>query len=224
MIIRLQHIGLAVENLEETCKTYERLFGLKAVDLRNDQGKGLQLDARILFPNECWLHLVQNWNPESRVSRFLRNVGEGLEHICLETDDIEADVARLRGLGVPVFQDKIFNAPDGFEAFVYPDDAIGFTVELLQRHETSWDFDASKLSYPNVLGLQHIGVAVHDVEKATERFAELFDIQGKESISLHHFGSSLYSLIKPGNDHLWLTGQDKGNISHPYHRTRTTAY
>ena len=55
-----------------------------------------------------------------------------------KTDDIEADVAHLRKLGVPLYQDTIFNAADGFEAFIYPQDAIGFTVELIRPHVTSW--------------------------------------------------------------------------------------
>ncbi len=204
MIVRLHHVGLAVESLAATCETYERLFGLKAVDYRNDQGKGFQLDARIMLPNECWLHVVQNWNPESRVNRFLRSHGEGLEHIALETNDIEADVAHLRKIGVPLFQDEIFNANDGYEAFVYPEHGIGFTVELIQPHKTSWAFDASKLSNPNVLGLQHIGVAVKDAVQAGRRFEELFGLPATNLRTDQHYGTQRDVMINTGNDRMWL--------------------
>lgn len=204
MIVRMSHVGLVVEDLKKACETYEKLFGLKAVDFRNDQGKGFQLDARIMIPNDCWLHLVQNWNPESRVNQFLQKHGEGLEHIALETDNIEADVAHLRKIGVPVFQDTIFNAADGFEAFVYPDDAIGFTVELIQRHADSWRFEASKLSNPNVFGLQHIGVGVKDVFKSIKRFEELFGIKAAELRTDQHYGTQKDMMIELGNDRLWL--------------------
>ena len=63
-----------------------------------------------------------------------------LEHIALQTESIEADVGYLRGIGVPVYQDKVFDAPDGYEAFVYPDQTPGMTVELIQPHATSWDY------------------------------------------------------------------------------------
>ena len=139
-IIRVQHIGLAVKDLKSACARFEQLFGLKARDFRNDQGQGMQLDARILLGNECWLHLVQNWNPLSRVYQFVQQQGEGLEHIALQTDSIEADVQHLRNLGVPIYQDKIFDANDGFEAFVYPDQTPGLTVELIQPHPTSWTY------------------------------------------------------------------------------------
>jgi 4-hydroxyphenylpyruvate dioxygenase-like putative hemolysin len=139
-LIRVQHIGLAVNDLKAACARFEELFGLKCQDFRDDQGQGMQLDARILLGNECWLHVVQNWNPESRVNRFLNSHGEGLEHIALQTDSIEADVQYLRDIGVPVYQDRVFDAPDGFESFVYSDQTPGMTVELIQPHATSWDY------------------------------------------------------------------------------------
>jgi len=83
---------------------------------------------------------VQNWNPESRVYQFLETGGEGLEHIALQTDSIEEDVAQLHALGVPIFKDKIFDTNDGYEAFVYPDQTPGLTVELTQPHATSWTY------------------------------------------------------------------------------------
>jgi methylmalonyl-CoA/ethylmalonyl-CoA epimerase len=204
MIVRLQHLGLAVNSLQDFSARFEKLFGLQAVELRKDQGKGFQLDARIMFPNQCWLHVVQNWNPESRVNKFLKEHGEGLEHIALETDDIEADVAHLREIGVPLYQDKIFDAADGFEAFVYPADAIGFTVELIQPHVTSWNFDASKVTNPNVLGLQHIGVAVKDLEGAAERFEKLFRIRGVDLRTDQHEGQQKDITFLMGNEYLWL--------------------
>src|SRR5581483_8385575 len=87
-IVRLQHIGIAVPDLRAACDCFEQLYGLTARDYRNDQGRGMQLDARIVLGNACWLHVVQNWNPESRVYQFLDKQGPGLEHIALQTDNI----------------------------------------------------------------------------------------------------------------------------------------
>lgn len=184
-IIRVQHIGTAVENLQTACGRFEKLFGLTARDFRDDQGKGMQYDARILLGNECWLHVVQNWNPEARVNQFLKQHGEGLEHIALETDDIEADVQHLRELNVPIFQDKIFDAADGFEAFVYPDQTPGLTVELIQPHATSWTYpddtqDAPVSSKMGIMKLQHIGLGVRDCRAACERFEELFGLKARD--------------------------------------------
>lgn len=204
MILRIHHVGLVVKDLEKAVKTYEELFGFKATDFRNDQGKGYQLDARIMMPNRAWLHLVQNWNPESRVNQFLEKHGESIEHIALETTDIEEEVAYLRSIGVPIYQDKIFKAADGYEAFVYPEDGIGFTVELIQPHPTSSYWEPEKVSNPNLAGLQHIGVAVKDVKAATEKFEKLFRVKADGLRTDQHHGTQKDMKIELGNDRMWL--------------------
>ena len=132
MILRVQHIGIVVRDLHDACARFERVLGMPARDFRDDQGQGMQLDARILLGNECWLHLVQNWNPETRVNRFLRERGEGLEHIALETGDIERDVAGLRERGVRILDDTIHRFDQGAAAFVHPDELPAMAVELVE--------------------------------------------------------------------------------------------
>ena len=55
--VRLQHIGVVVRDLQVVCDQLDSWFGLRAQDFRDDQGHGMQLDARILLGNECWLLL-----------------------------------------------------------------------------------------------------------------------------------------------------------------------
>lgn len=207
-IVRLQHFGISVEDIHSSIAKFERLFGLKAQDFRDDQGKGMQYDARILLGNDCWLHIVQNWNPESRVNRFYNEHGEKLEHIALETDDIEADVQRLCDAGVPLYQDKIFDAADGYEAFVYPDDAIGFTVELIQPHEDSWGYPEEARSRPvsnrmGIVRLQHIGIVVSDLQKACEKFERLFGLGCRDFRDDQGKGMQYDARILLGNE-CWL--------------------
>jgi 4-hydroxyphenylpyruvate dioxygenase-like putative hemolysin len=163
--------------MQVACERFDKLFGLKCQDFRDDQGKGMQYDSRILLGNDCWLHVVQNWNPEARVYQFLERQGEGLEHIALESDDVEADVQRVRDAGVPLYQDKIFDAPDGYEAFVYPEYNSGITVELIQPHATSWNYpqETGQVSDKmNLIRLQHIGAVVKDVGATCQLFEKLF--------------------------------------------------
>ena len=188
-ILRIQHIGVVVRDLKDACDRFQRTFGLTAQDFRDDQGQGrlvqkqiVQYDARILLGNECWLHLVQNWNPESRVNHFLNTTGEGLEHIALETNSIEKDVAHLRSIGVPIFEDTIFDAQDGYEAFILPDQLPGLTIELIQSHDRSWVYPEAALGQPisscmHLLQLQHLGLVVADLKSTSERFEKLFGLK-----------------------------------------------
>ncbi len=183
--LRIQHLGIVVRDLRDACDRFERIFGMTARDFRDDQGQGMQYDARILLGNECWLHLVQNWNPESRVSQFLEQRGEGLEHIAIETDDIRGDVARLRNIGVPVFEDTILDANDGYEAFVYPDQLPGLTIELIESHDRSWVYPEDAVDGPvsstlNLMRLQHIGLVVEDLARAREQFERIFELVARD--------------------------------------------
>ena len=185
MILRLQHIGIVVRDLRDACARFEHVLGMPARDFRDDQGQGMQLDARILLGNECWLHLVQNWNPETRVNRFLHERGEGLEHICIETDSIEADVTHLREIGVGVWEDRILDANDGYEAFVYPDRLPGLTVELIESHDRSWVYPSEAVGEPvstsmRFTRLHHIGLCVNDLDGARRRFQRYFGLAARD--------------------------------------------
>lgn len=207
-IIRLQHLGISVRRYTESLQQLKNVFGLTARDFRTDQGKGFQHDARVLLGNDCWLHVVHNWNPESRVYQFHEQYGGQLEHIALETDDIEADVQHLRDLGVPIWQDRILDANDGYEAFVYPGDGIGFTVELIQPHAHSWGYPNDARNQPvsdkmGIVRLQHIGVAVADLNAACERFEQLFGLRARDFRNDQGQGMQLDARILLGNE-CWL--------------------
>jgi methylmalonyl-CoA/ethylmalonyl-CoA epimerase len=138
-VLGLQHIGVATVDIRETCDALERLFGLRAEDLRDDQHGGEQMDAMIKPGNDrLWLHATESWGPNARVKQFLDEKGPGLEHLCIEVSDIREAVVRVTGAGVPIHDHKIFtNRADGFEAFVCPEHTSGVTIELIEPYPTS---------------------------------------------------------------------------------------
>lgn len=138
-VLGFQHIGVGVKNLDVTSRQFQDLFGLEPRDLRTDQHDGEQRDVIIVPGNDrLWLHIVESWGPTARVTQFVQEKGEGLEHLCIEVEDIREAVKRVTGAGVPLYEHKIFtNRPDGFEAFVYPEHTTGVTVELIEPYPTS---------------------------------------------------------------------------------------
>jgi len=144
MILRLQHIGIVVKDIGAACRMYQELLGLPCEAIRATESGGKMLDARIMLGNDMWLHLMQNWNPESRYFDMLEKEGKTaiIDHLCFETDDAEADTERIKSFGWTPYEDKIFKARDGFEVFFLRDntpfgDHLGATVELIQPHTTS---------------------------------------------------------------------------------------
>ena len=138
-VLGLQHIGVGVRDLQATSERFETLFELKSANLRTDQHEGEQKDAMIEPGNDrLWLHVTESWGENARVRHFMDQVGEGLEHLCIEVHDIRDAVNRVTGMGVPLFENKIFaNRPDGFEAFIYPEHSLGVTIELIEPYPTS---------------------------------------------------------------------------------------
>jgi len=138
-VLGLQHIGVAAKDLEGASDSFERLFGLPVTDLRTDQHGGEQKDIMVLPGNDrLWLHVTESWGENARVYNFLRSSGQGLEHLCIEVEDIRHAVKRVTDTGTPIFENKIFtNRPDGFEAFIYPEHTTGVTIELIEPYPTS---------------------------------------------------------------------------------------
>lgn len=155
---------------------------------------------------------MHNWNPDSRVFQFAERHGPGLEHIALETDAIESEVGRLRELGVLLFEDRIVDANDGYEAFVFPENAVGFTVELIQPHPHSWGYpeEARRRRVSETLGavkLQHVGAMVRDVEAAARRLERLFGVSANPREARVELGNAWLQLMEgaeEGLDHIAL--------------------
>lgn len=147
-VLGLQHIGLGVKDLDITSKQFRDLFGLEPKDLRTDQHDGEQRDVMVVPGNDrLWLHIVESWGPGARVTKFVQEKGEGLEHLCIEVEDIRQAVKRVTAAGVPLYEHKIFtNRPDGFEAFIYPEYTTGVTVELIEPYPASRGYRERRLS------------------------------------------------------------------------------
>ena len=92
MILKLLYVGFAVENVDRTRRTFRDLFGLPGERVDPDPFLGTDRGARIAFPNECWLYLMQSRQPESHIYKYMQQRGPGLERVAFLTDDIEASI------------------------------------------------------------------------------------------------------------------------------------
>lgn len=130
MIKRVHHVGIAVNNLQESVALFERLLGLKA----HIEEAPCQRVTEAIFKigDEVEIDLLEPMGPDSAVAKFLEKRGEGLHHIALEVDDIDADLEAMEGKGVQLIDKQGREGVTGKIAFLHPKSVKGVLVELVQ--------------------------------------------------------------------------------------------
>jgi len=133
MIYRgVQHIGVAVRNLEASLAAWETLFGASAGPIEVNPEGGVRL-AVLSFEEGPEVELVTPLDGNSTVARFLERRGEGLHHLALEVDDIEAAMAELRRNNVELVTETPQSGMGGSRVvFVHPRSLNGVLLELRQ--------------------------------------------------------------------------------------------
>ena len=130
---RIDHVGVAVEDLEAAQALYEQLFG--AVALGRDSLP--DTDAVLLEVGDTRVELVAARGPETPVGKFLASRGPGMHHVAFEVDDVGAELGRLAGAGVELVDERPRPGLFGHTvAFVHPRSVGGVLAELVaHEHE-----------------------------------------------------------------------------------------
>jgi methylmalonyl-CoA epimerase len=132
MIRRLNHVGIIVNNLDDTLKIYERLFGLKPAVVKS----AMEGKARVAFVpvGDGEVELIQPLDPSLPQSNFLQTRGQGIHHISLSTDDIDSEVDRMRKEGVAFAAEVPRIGAHGVKIiFTKPETTDSITVELCEE-------------------------------------------------------------------------------------------
>jgi methylmalonyl-CoA epimerase len=131
--MRLDHVALVVRDLEQVAGFYQRAFGLAITRRYELPEQGVRVAFLRGSPGGAELELVQPTDPTTGVARYLESRGEGMHHLCFEVEDLEAELARLRELGVELIDTVPRQGAEGRVAFVHPRGAHGVLIELLER-------------------------------------------------------------------------------------------
>jgi methylmalonyl-CoA/ethylmalonyl-CoA epimerase len=131
MFERINHVGIAVEDLDDALDRYERQFGVEL--LHRELLEGGTLDAALLGAGEDRVELFASLESDSPVGRFLARRGPGIHHIAYEVDDIEDALARLRERAVKLVDESPRPGIHGTRvAFVHPSSCFGVLTELVE--------------------------------------------------------------------------------------------
>ena len=127
----LDHVAIAVKDLEKAIAFYEKAFGLKLAEI--EEVKSEKVRTAIFGHGLGRIELICPTEPDTGVARFLEKRGEGLHHICIEVDDIEAALAELKAQGAPLIDEVPKVGAGGAKiAFIHPKGAHGVLTELRQ--------------------------------------------------------------------------------------------
>lgn len=129
---KIEHIGIAVNSLEESSVVYEKLFGAPAYKHEEVVGEGVKTAFFKSGPNK--VELLEATNPESPIAKFIAKKGEGIHHLAFEVDDIVAEIARLKKEGFVVLDETPKKGADNKKvAFLHPKSTNGVLIELCQE-------------------------------------------------------------------------------------------
>ncbi|MBI2219854.1 MAG: methylmalonyl-CoA epimerase [Acidobacteria bacterium] len=128
----LDHIGIAVSDLEASLALYRDILGLEIAAPEDVPSQRVR--AHFIPAGEGFLELLEATAPDSPIARYVEKRGPGLHHVALRVDDIRAALAHLKARGVRLIdQEPRPGAHGSLVAFIHPSAAHGVLVELIQK-------------------------------------------------------------------------------------------
>lgn len=133
---KIEHIGIAVKNLEEANKIYEALLGKPPYKSEKVESEGVE--TSFFECGESKIELLEATTSDSPISKFIAKRGEGIHHIAFAVEDIEAEMQRLKNEGFILINETPKKGADNkLVAFLHPKSTQGVLVELCQEIKNS---------------------------------------------------------------------------------------
>ncbi|MDQ3394920.1 MAG: methylmalonyl-CoA epimerase [Bacteroidota bacterium] len=131
-MMKVEHIGIAVKDINITGKLYELLLGTNCYKTEKVISEGVQ--TSFFQSGETKIELLEALNQDSPIAKFIEKKGEGLHHIAFEVENIEHEIKRLKGEGFTLINDipKI-GADNKLICFLHPKSTNGVLIELCQE-------------------------------------------------------------------------------------------
>jgi methylmalonyl-CoA/ethylmalonyl-CoA epimerase len=130
--MKIEHIGIAVADMEQAVKTYEQL--LQTPCYKKEQVATEGVETAFFQLADSKIELLEAMNEDSPIAKFILKKGEGIHHIAFEVEDIEAEMKRLSALGFQVLNEQPKRGADNkLVCFLHPKSAHGVLVELCQE-------------------------------------------------------------------------------------------
>lgn len=132
MVGKVDHIGIAVKDLDETLKFYTEVLGmdLQGIETVEEQ----KVKVAFLPIGDTEMELLESTDKEGPIARYIDKKGEGVQHIAYKVDDIEKAIEEMKEKGIRMIDEKPRYGAGGAKiAFLHPKSTHGVLIELCQR-------------------------------------------------------------------------------------------
>lgn len=131
MTNNIEHIGIAVKDMEKAKEVYEKLLGTRCYKVEEVESEGVS--TAFLKSGVNKIELLEATNDDSPIAKFINKKGEGVHHIAFDVDDIRSEMNRLRVEGFTVLNEEPKKGADNkLVCFVHPKGTNGVLIELCQ--------------------------------------------------------------------------------------------
>ena len=128
---KIEHLGIAVSDLEESNKIFEDILGV--APYKSEEVESENVLTSFFKVGETKIELLQATSEDSAIHKFIEKKGEGIHHIAFDVSDIHSEIKRLQDLGYKMIHDKPKDGADGkIIAFMHPKSSNRVLVELCQ--------------------------------------------------------------------------------------------
>lgn len=128
----IEHIGIAVKNLEENIAYYEKMLGLKCYAI--EEVKDQKVKTAFFMIGQTKIELLESTDPEGPIGKFLEKKGEGIHHLAFAVDDIDKALPELEEKGIQLVDKKSRKGAEGLDiAFLHPKSTYGVLTEICEN-------------------------------------------------------------------------------------------
>ncbi len=130
--VAIDHIGIAVESIDEALKFWERSLGIKCTGV--EEVAEQKVKTAFLPLGDTEVELLEATDPESPVAKFIEKKGEGIHHLAIRVENLEEALEKMKALGLRMIDEQPrYGAGGARIAFVHPKTAGGVLLELSER-------------------------------------------------------------------------------------------
>ena len=134
-MLKIEHLGIAVKNLEQSNALFSKLFGKEPYKLEIVESEGVS--TSFFRMGDSKIELLEAIKPDSAIAKFIEKKGEGIHHVAFEVTDIYIEMKRLQEEGFTLISDQPKKGADNkLICFLHPKGTNGMLIELCQEIKT----------------------------------------------------------------------------------------